>query len=176
MMDEKAPFLASALLPLYYPRAGDALAASEQRRTVSVGERWWHLGDLAWRWIFRLCIVFVWYIVLVHFNPLLRSWVTQDSDAGIDVPIRIQRFWGQYSPYYPAGEYTPIPTGCNITQVSKYSLAVSLELKRFDRGRQVSIVRVTPLAWCDYMRVLSSPYTVASPWSAIPVAFRWSGL
>ena len=38
--------------------------------------------------------------------------------TGIDVPVRIQRFWGQYSPYYPAGEYAPAPTGCNITQVS----------------------------------------------------------
>ncbi|KAH9931261.1 histidine phosphatase superfamily [Fomitopsis serialis] len=61
-------------------------------------------------------MVFVWYNVLVNFSPPLRPQLTRD--AGVDIPIRIQRFWGQYSPYYPAGEYVPAPTGCNVTQVN----------------------------------------------------------
>ena len=112
-MDEKAPLAAGASLPTYDPEH-----ASEQWRRQSARERWWKYGDLAWKWIFRLCVVFVWYTVIVHFNPLLRGWTT--PDAGIDVPVRIQRFWGQYSPYYPAGEYTPAPTGCTITQVGAH--------------------------------------------------------
>lgn len=40
------------------------------------------------------------------------------SPNGIDVPTRIQRLWGQYSPYFPAGEYILPPKGCNLTQVS----------------------------------------------------------
>ncbi|KAH9836797.1 histidine phosphatase superfamily [Rhodofomes roseus] len=61
-------------------------------------------------------MIFVWYNVLINFSPLLRTRFT--PDVGVDVPVRIQRFWGQYSPYYPAGEYMPVPTGCNVTQVN----------------------------------------------------------
>ena len=114
-MDEKAP-LSAGTLPMYDPAVEHAGRASERRHRRSTRECWWQYGDTAWKWIFRFCAVFVWYTVLVHFNPLLRGWTT--PDAGIDVPVRIQRFWGQYSPYYPAGEYAPAPTGCNITQVS----------------------------------------------------------
>ena len=112
-MDEKDPLAAEATLPSYDPAVEHA---SEQWRGQSARERWWQYGALAWKWIVRLCVAFVWYTILTRFNPLLSGWTT--PDAGIDVPVRIQRFWGQYSPYYPAGEYAPTPTGCNITQVS----------------------------------------------------------
>ncbi|KZT68433.1 phytase [Daedalea quercina L-15889] len=63
-----------------------------------------------------MCMAFVWYNILVNFNSLFRRQLA--PDAGLDVPIRIQRYWGQYSPYYPAGEYVPAPPGCNVTQVN----------------------------------------------------------
>ncbi|THG97873.1 hypothetical protein EW026_g4210 [Hermanssonia centrifuga] len=31
---------------------------------------------------------------------------------------KIQRQWGQYSPYFPAGKYIPPPSSCSITQVN----------------------------------------------------------
>ncbi|GJE84780.1 histidine phosphatase family protein [Phanerochaete sordida] len=54
----------------------------------------------------------------------LRSLVRQpalDIVCGLpvlDLPEKIQRRWGQYSPYYPAGEYVPPPVGCVIDQVN----------------------------------------------------------
>ncbi|KAI0087758.1 histidine phosphatase superfamily [Irpex rosettiformis] len=36
----------------------------------------------------------------------------------IGLPDRIQRRWGQYSPYFPAGKYVGPPKGCKITQVN----------------------------------------------------------
>jgi hypothetical protein len=36
----------------------------------------------------------------------------------LGVPEKIQRQWGQYSPYYPAGKYVAPPKGCVIDQVN----------------------------------------------------------
>lgn len=33
-------------------------------------------------------------------------------------PEKIQRRWGQYSPYFPSGGYVMPPEGCEITQVN----------------------------------------------------------
>lgn len=61
---------------------------------------------------------------------------TELPDLG--VPKNIQRHWGQYSPYYPAGKYVEPPSGCVIDQVN--------------------IVRVRFLAFMDrsYVRVMRS--------------------
>ncbi|KIP09825.1 hypothetical protein PHLGIDRAFT_22644 [Phlebiopsis gigantea 11061_1 CR5-6] len=36
----------------------------------------------------------------------------------LGVPEKIQRHWGQYSPYFPVGEYAQPPPGCVIDQVN----------------------------------------------------------
>ncbi|EIW81503.1 acid phosphatase [Coniophora puteana RWD-64-598 SS2] len=36
----------------------------------------------------------------------------------IDVPFSITQYWGAYSPYYNAGNYTAPPEGCTVTQVN----------------------------------------------------------
>ncbi len=40
-------------------------------------------------------------------------------------PEKIQRQWGQYSPYFPAGKYIPPPSSCSITQVNIVSRFVN---------------------------------------------------
>lgn len=37
-------------------------------------------------------------------------------------PEKIQKRWGQYSPYFPAGGYVSPPEGCSITQVNIVSV------------------------------------------------------
>lgn len=51
---------------------------------------------------------------------------TQAPPLGL--PERIQRRWGQYSPYFPAGEYVPPPDGCDIVQVSIVRAFVTVQL------------------------------------------------
>ncbi|KAH9948287.1 acid phosphatase [Amylocystis lapponica] len=41
-------------------------------------------------------------------------------DPPLGVPEHIQRLWGQYSPWFPAAEYTPPPCNCNITQLQRH--------------------------------------------------------
>ena len=42
----------------------------------------------------------------------------KSSVPELGVPEKIQRRWGQYSPYYPAGKYVAPPDGCVIDQVN----------------------------------------------------------
>ncbi|KAF7795764.1 hypothetical protein EIP86_006931 [Pleurotus ostreatoroseus] len=56
-------------------------------------------------------------------EALLRGYDATSSPSStfappLGFPERIQRRWGQYSPYFPAGDYVPPPTGCEITQVN----------------------------------------------------------
>lgn len=54
----------------------------------------------------------------------LRSLIPEPAEyissgsPELGLPKKIQRRWGQYSPYYPAGEYVPPPVGCTIDQVN----------------------------------------------------------
>ena len=52
----------------------------------------------------------------------LVSWMiegtTRKDSLPIGIPDEVQRRWGQYSPYYPAGKYVPPPQGCHVTQVN----------------------------------------------------------
>ncbi|OCH87938.1 acid phosphatase [Obba rivulosa] len=62
-------------------------------------------------------------LVLSLFGYLTRPSpsrvVTDPDDApSLGVPKHIQKMWGQYAPWHPAGHYTPPPEGCNITQVN----------------------------------------------------------
>lgn len=40
----------------------------------------------------------------------------------LGLPIKVQKRWGQYSPYLPAGKYKPPPSSCVINQVNIVSL------------------------------------------------------
>ena len=40
------------------------------------------------------------------------------ADPPLGLPEKVQRRWGQYSPYFPAGKYTDPPKSCRITQVN----------------------------------------------------------
>ncbi|KAI0683443.1 histidine phosphatase superfamily, partial [Cytidiella melzeri] len=38
--------------------------------------------------------------------------------APVGLPAKVQRRWGQYSPYFREGEYAPPPEGCEVSQVN----------------------------------------------------------
>lgn len=44
--------------------------------------------------------------------------VTDSAVPTLGVPVKIQKRWGQYSPYRPAGKYVQPPKGCVIDQVN----------------------------------------------------------
>lgn len=50
-------------------------------------------------------------------GPLAACFGVHDEQVGIGLPEKITHRWGQYAPWFPAGTYTPPPSGCTIDQV-----------------------------------------------------------
>ena len=64
---------------------------------------------------------------LTTFSAPDEAAAAESALPELGVPEKIQRRWGQYSPYYPAGEYVPPPDGCVIDQVNIVRDSVSIE-------------------------------------------------
>lgn len=67
-------------------------------------------------------------LVVVHasFTSLTRQTPHALLAPPLGFPEKIQRRWGQYSPYFPAGGYVQPPVGCEITQVNIVSTCTTM--------------------------------------------------
>ena len=74
----------------------------------------------------------------------LAAWksLTENSNAPVGLPDKIQRRWGQYSPYYPAGKYVPPPKGCKITQVHIVSVLPPSSFPSFLKRAVIMLVQL----------------------------------
>lgn len=99
-------------LPLEDPQAArertERYTRDSRRRTVL-----WLSGSFLWLYV-------LWRVVLLLHVPLRvapRTMTGGTDVPSLGVPKHIQKMWGQYAPWHPAGHYVPPPDGCNITQV-----------------------------------------------------------
>ena len=77
--------------------------------------RWVCVGKIA-----TVVILSVLLILQIFHKEVLQPRFMLAPPLGF--PEKIQRRWGQYSPYFPAGGYVAPPEGCAITQVNIVSV------------------------------------------------------
>ena len=90
-------------------------------KTVTTRAAWKTTGALMFLGIFML-LVFL-------FDKGLQ-FRKAASDPPLGLPEKVQRRWGQYSPYFPAGKYRDPPKECRITQVNIVSTCAHQSMRR----------------------------------------------
>lgn len=109
-MSSKTP---EKLIPTNLPLYVDSMR--ERERPPRLSSR----GKVALGLFFGLLVVSQ---LPISDTSLYRSAENHSSVAALAPPLgfpeKIQRLWGQYSPYLPAGGYVQPPRGCSINQVN----------------------------------------------------------
>ena len=122
---EKGP---APVLPTVDPSIPNAATSSKRRNTVK-------RGLLAGAGVLTLLVLsrpthlagFELPIPSFFRTPVVATQSYPDSRVPqLGVPEKIQRHWGQYSPYFPVGEYVQPPPGCVIDQVNIVRICAQL--------------------------------------------------
>lgn len=69
---------------------------------------------------FTSLLLVLWTTAWHHLDRTLTSGETPFKINKTPLIQELENLWGQYSPYYTAGEYQNLPRGCSVSQVRIY--------------------------------------------------------
>jgi hypothetical protein len=101
------------------------------RRTIIFWPtRWSSLRTLEFAVLVLLCLLFLVWLAF----PITQS-ISTSFTGSATLSAGQEHLWAQYSPYFPAAKYQPLPQGCNVSQVSKADEKPSIDVTHLCSGQ-----------------------------------------